>query len=67
MVSVSKNFKTGGLVRAQNVWTKGLHTSRISANGNAQAALFARGTKRTGLTVVGFPWMPVTLVFQYCG
>lgn len=67
MVSVSKTFKTGGLVRAQNVWTKGLHISRISANGNAQAALFGRGTKGTGLTGVGFPWLPVTSVFHYWG
>lgn len=42
MVAVVKAFKIRGLVRAQNVWTKSLHTTSISANSNAEAALSGR-------------------------
>lgn len=42
MVAGVKTFKIGRLVRAQNVQTKSLHTTRISANSNAEAALSGR-------------------------
>lgn len=48
MVSVSKTFNTGGVARAQNVLTKGLPISRISAKSNAQAALLAGVRKEQG-------------------
>lgn len=36
-------------MRAHNIWTKSLHFIRISAYGDAEAALFGRGRKGTRL------------------
>lgn len=48
-MAVVKTFKIGALVRAQNIWIKSLHTTGISANSNAEAALPDRdGEGNTG-------------------
>ena len=47
-MAVIKTFEIGGLVRSQNVRTKNLCTTRISARGNAETPLFGRGREGTG-------------------